>query len=420
MYSKCAFLFSLHTHNARAPLFPLSEGLVGFLCIYKRAPLVFAYWSKFSIFQALLGPALFLHKGDTEDLRFQLVGGIDELGLLEFCPVISPNYARSPSDRMSPVRFIMEVIERSVEAQVPQYDCLLFDLDDTLYPLSSGLQAACRKNIEEYMVQKLNIDESKVPEMCIELYKKHGTTMAGLKASGYDFDNDDFHSFVHGRLPYENLRPDPVLRNLLLSMPQRKIALLPTVEQIFTNADKVHAAKVLSRLGLEDCFDGVICFETLNPCDSDLNPCPHATDKDDDFKTSNPCPQSPGISGGLETTNSETTNSETVTSNEPNAKSLIACKPSLEAIELAISIANTDPKRTIFFDDSVRNIAAGKVAGLHTVLVGTSIRTEGADFALRSIHNIKEALPEIWENEEKSEIAVGSSQAIAVETFVVA
>lgn len=29
-------------------------------------------------------------------------------------------------------------------------------------------------------------------------------------------------SFVHGRLPYENLKPDPVLRSLLLSLPIRK------------------------------------------------------------------------------------------------------------------------------------------------------------------------------------------------------
>lgn len=36
------------------------------------------------------------------------------------------------------------------------------------------------------------------------------------------------------------------------------------VFQIFTNADKAHAARVLKRLGLEDCFDGLICFETLN------------------------------------------------------------------------------------------------------------------------------------------------------------
>ena len=44
-----------------------------------------------------------------------------------------------------------------------------------------------------------------------------------FQAFGYEFDDDEFHAYVHGRLPYESLKPDPVLRNLLLSMPQRKI-----------------------------------------------------------------------------------------------------------------------------------------------------------------------------------------------------
>lgn len=38
--------------------------------------------------------------------------------------------------------------------------------------------------------------------------------MAILNALGYEFDNDEFHSYVHGRIPYENLRFDPVLRIL--------------------------------------------------------------------------------------------------------------------------------------------------------------------------------------------------------------
>lgn len=47
-----------------------------------------------------------------------------------------------------------------------------------------------------------------------------------LQLLGYEFDNDEFHAYVHGRLPYELLKPDPVLRNLLLSMPQQKIVRL--------------------------------------------------------------------------------------------------------------------------------------------------------------------------------------------------
>lgn len=31
------------------------------------------------------------------------------------------------------------------------------------------------------MISKLGIEEEKVPEMCAELYKEYGTTMAGLR-----------------------------------------------------------------------------------------------------------------------------------------------------------------------------------------------------------------------------------------------
>ncbi|XP_043719490.1 uncharacterized protein C24B11.05-like [Telopea speciosissima] len=297
----------------------------------------------------------------------------------------------------------MEFDDRFQQAQRPKYDCLLFDLDDTLYPLNSGLSIGCLHNIEDYMVLKLGIEKSKISELGNLLYKNYGTTMAGLRAIGYDFDYDDYHGFVHGRLPYEKLKPDPVLRNLLLSLPLRKV--------IFTNADKVHAAKVLSKLGLEDCFEGIICFETLNP--TDKNNVSSHDEVDSVFDAS------------MQTT---TTGSEPFDIvghfAQPNAGSQqlprtpILCKPSEDAIEQALRIANIDPQRTIFFDDSVRNIQSGKRVGLHTVLVGTSQRPKGADFALESIHNIREALPELWEVEEKSEVRY--SGKIAIETSVTA
>ncbi|KAK2993072.1 hypothetical protein RJ640_025727 [Escallonia rubra] len=248
-----------------------------------------------------------------------------------------------------------------------KYDCLLFDMDDTLYPMSSGLNLACRKNIEEFMLQHLHMEEREVPRMCLELYREYGTTMAGLKALGYEFDYDEFHAYVHGKLPYEALKPDPVLRNLLLSMPQRKI--------VFTNADREHTAQVLSRLGLEDCFEGVICFETLNS----------SPDEPVDYMD------------GMMDENAVTAIAQT--QGASISKRQILCKPSLEAIKAAIVIARVDPSKTVFFDDSSRNIESGKAAGLHTVIIGSSIPVPGADHALSSIHNIREALPELWEGE---------------------
>ncbi|KAE8697238.1 Peptidyl-prolyl cis-trans isomerase [Hibiscus syriacus] len=229
----------------------------------------------------------------------------------------------------------MNTIGRDTEAK---YECLLFDMDDTLYPLSLGVSLP-----QEYSSNKCTF----------------------FRALGYEFVDDEFHAYVHGRLPYEKLKPDPVLRNLLSSLPQLKI--------IFTNADKAHAQQVLKRLGLEDCFEGIICFETLNP------------------------PLDAG----------------SVCSKPP-----ILCKPSLEAFKDTTRIANVNPKKTIFIDDSARNITSGKAAGLHTIIVGSSVLVRGADYALHSIHNIKEAIPVIWDGEEEQMEQV--IQSSAIETVVLA
>ncbi|KAE8817971.1 hypothetical protein D1007_04327 [Hordeum vulgare] len=253
-----------------------------------------------------------------------------------------------------------------------KFDCLLFDMDDTIYPLSLGINLACRKNIQDYMLDKLQIEESLVPKMCLDLYREYGTTMAGLKLMGYDFDYDEFHASVHGKLPYEKLKPDPVLRSLLISMPQRKI--------IFTNSDEAHAATVLEKMGLEGCFEGIICFETLNP-------------------------KNPGGTGA---------------GGDGSGKRVL-CKPSLESMQAVVEIAKLDPKKTVFFDDSPRNIASGKSAGFHTVIVGSSALVPGADVALESIHNIREALPELWEaGGDHVEAAVGIRSAAVAETTVLA
>jgi putative hydrolase of the HAD superfamily len=271
-------------------------------------------------------------------------------------------------------RFAVSGEMEFVNSSPPRYECLLFDLDDTLYPLSSGLSDACSNNIIEYMVEKLGIDEDGVVELNQILYKKYGTSMAGLKAVGYEFDNDEYHRYVHGRLPYENLKPDPVLRSLLLGLPLRKL--------VFSNGDEVHVMKALTRLGIEDCFERIISFETLNP---DIN------------EAELSC-----VTGHL-------------------PENPVICKPTEIAFEKAFDIAQLNPHKTLFFDDSTRNIQTGKAVGLHTVLVGKSEKIDGSDYALESIHNMKEAFPELWSesiiNNKETERIDYASQ-ISIETSV--
>ncbi|CAN1280236.1 hypothetical protein LINPERPRIM_LOCUS17358, partial [Linum perenne] len=151
------------------------------------------------------------------------------------------------------------------------------------------------------------------------------------------------NSFVHGRLPYHLIKPDPQLSNLIRTIPQRKI--------IFTNSDRNHAIEVLDRLGLEDCFDQIICFETMNPN------LPNST-RPDEFP--------------------------------------VLLKPSMDAMKIALRAADVDPRRTLFLDDNSRNVAAGKALGLRTVLVGKKIKIPEADYVLEKIHNLAQAVPEIW------------------------
>ncbi|GMN46661.1 hypothetical protein TIFTF001_015854 [Ficus carica] len=223
------------------------------------------------------------------------------------------------------------------------FDSILFDLDDTLYPANTGIASACKKNIEDFLVEKCGFPESQASTLRVELFKTYGSTLAGLRELGHDIDADDYHSFVHGRLPYELIKPDPQLRALLRSISQRKI--------IFTNSDRNHAIKALDKLGISDCFDQIICFETMNPNLS---------------KASRP------------------------------DEIPVVLKPSMDALKIALDVSHVDPRRTLFLDDNVRNIAAGKAVGLWTALVGKAVKTKEADYTLETINNLTKVIPEIW------------------------
>ncbi|XP_074571591.1 uncharacterized protein C24B11.05-like [Curcuma longa] len=224
------------------------------------------------------------------------------------------------------------------------FNCLLFDLDDTLYSPAIGIGRACRNNIEEFLASKCGISAEEASSLRAELFQSHGSSLAGLRAQGYDVHPDEYHSYVHGRLPYDLIEPDATLRELLLSVPQRKI--------LFTNSDRRHATRVMQRLGIEDCFQRIICFETMNP---------HL------FEDATKC-----------------------------SKSAVILKPSAAAMEMAVRLAGVAPHRTLFLDDSERNIDAGKAVGLRTALVGKRVKTQAADYLLGSIAELKQMIPEIW------------------------
>jgi putative hydrolase of the HAD superfamily len=137
-----------------------------------------------------------------------------------------------------------------------RFTTLFFDLDDTLYPSSTGLWPAIKDRMNLYMIERLGIPESDVPFLREQYFKMYGTTLRGLEER-HNVEKEDFLAFVHD-LPLQSyLTPNPIVRDVISSLPTRNL--------IFTNADIPHAHRVLAALELDDLFDMVVDVNTVSP-----------------------------------------------------------------------------------------------------------------------------------------------------------
>ena len=228
-------------------------------------------------------------------------------------------------------------------------------------------------------------DPAATEELCTRTYHEAGTTKAGLvvrcgwqdpgaahlqllpssrnplsppgwlptpltprshQAAGYAIDAAEWHAVAHGRLDYARHLPaeDPRLRALLRSIP------VPVF--LFTNGDDAHAAACLARLGIADCFAGVLTYETLQAAGARLG---------------------------------------TV------APGRVLCKPAPASFLTALALAGgVAPSRALFLDDSPRNIAGAAAAGLAAVLVGSPVRCPGALAALQDVRELRAVVPQLW------------------------
>lgn len=137
-----------------------------------------------------------------------------------------------------------------------RFTTIFFDLDDTLYPNSTGLWHAIKERMNLYMTERMRLPADQVPALREQYFKMYGTTLRGLQAR-HNVDPQDYLAYVHD-LPLEDfLTPDPLLREIIASLPTRNL--------IFTNADIHHARRVLAILQLDDLFEAVIDVNAVAP-----------------------------------------------------------------------------------------------------------------------------------------------------------
>jgi len=212
-----------------------------------------------------------------------------------------------------------------------RFTTLFFDLDDTLYSSENGLWLAIRERMGRYLVERMGFPEEEVPSLRRRYFETYGTTLRGLQIH-HQVDSDEYLAYVHDLPLNQFIQPAPALRELILSLPQPR--------WIFTNADNAHAGRVLSILGLTDCFNGVIDVRRLG----------------------------------------------------------FACKPEPQAYHLAMELAGeSDPTRCVMFDDSARNLAPAHAIGFTTVLVRAGVQSDpAASLCISNLLELPQAFSDLW------------------------
>ena len=130
-------------------------------------------------------------------------------------------------------------------------DTWLFDLDNTLYPPSTGYILAIEERIRDYFVRLTGLPPDQAWAVQKRYLDEHGSALPGL-IEHHDADPHAFLRDVHD-VPLDLLTPDPALRRALQRLPGRRL--------VFTNGSQWHAERVLERLGVADLFDEVFHTE---------------------------------------------------------------------------------------------------------------------------------------------------------------
>lgn len=137
-----------------------------------------------------------------------------------------------------------------------KFSTVFFDLDDTLYPASTGLWHAIKERMNIYMRDRMGLAPADIPRLRETYFREYGTTLRGLQAN-HTMDVDDFLAFVHDLPLGDYLTPNPTLRAVIASLPTRNL--------IFTNADIAHARRVLAALDLDGLFDAIVDVNAVAP-----------------------------------------------------------------------------------------------------------------------------------------------------------
>ena len=121
----------------------------------------------------------------------------------------------------------------------------IFDLDNCLYPASTGLFSLIDERMGAYIQRLLDCTPEEARRVQKSHFHEHGTTLAGLMKE-HEVDPHHFLENVHD-IALDRVQCDERLARLLPRLPGRRF--------VFTNGDAAYARRVLERIGIGEHFD---------------------------------------------------------------------------------------------------------------------------------------------------------------------
>ncbi|MBS0361096.1 MAG: pyrimidine 5'-nucleotidase [Proteobacteria bacterium] len=132
-------------------------------------------------------------------------------------------------------------------ADLRHVDTWLFDLDNTLYPAQSGFMGEIERRMTAFVQRVTGLERDEAYRLQKQYLADYGLTLGGL-IEHHGVDPAEFHAIFHD-MSLEALAHDPQLVAAIARLPGRRL--------IFTNADEVHARRVLERLSLGHLFEDI-------------------------------------------------------------------------------------------------------------------------------------------------------------------
>ena len=139
-------------------------------------------------------------------------------------------------------------------SELKNFETWIFDLDNTLYPVSANLFDQIDKRMCSYIANFLKTSISEAHKVQKRYFQEYGTSLRGMMEN-HKMDPIPYLEYVH-KIDLSAIIRDDQMERALDKLPGRKI--------VFTNAAASYAEKVLERLGIAHHFEDVFDIVAAN------------------------------------------------------------------------------------------------------------------------------------------------------------